>query len=248
VRRELALGRHQSDTIAAILGRTTPPQLAAWSDSHVTDNSTTADSLGRRPRFCRQKENWASPMEQGNEAAGPHVEDFARDGGRTAQRYARPPIITFVAAIQFLRAGVALCIGWAIWAFPNSGLDSLMRVRALAYLATHHALAPRAVAPFAMTLSAAYLLLTGLGLWNLQKWARNVLLLTSGLTVVIWIRYFALDSFIRNTDLGSALGPSPISKAAFSLITIVILMDALVFCCLAFYPDVGSAFAERGHV
>lgn len=187
-------------------------------------------------------------MEQGKEFAEPPIEELVRDGGGKAQRNARPPIVTFVAAIQFLRAGVALCIGWAIWAFPNSGLDSLMRVKALAYLATHHALAPRTVAPFTMTLSAAYFILTGIGLWNLQKWARNVLLLTSGLTVVVWIRYFALDSLIRNTDIGNALGPSPISKAALSLITVVILMDALVFCCLAFYPDVGKAFVEKGRV
>lgn len=187
-------------------------------------------------------------MAEGKELAAPPAEESDRDGGEKAPLSARPPIVTFVAMIQFLRAGMALCIGWAIWAFPNSGLDSLVRVKALAYLATHHALAPRTVAPITMTLFAAYFILTGFGLWKLQSWARKVLLLTSGLTVAVWIRYFALDSVIRNTELGSALGPSPIGKAALPLIMIVILVDALVFCCLAFYPDVGKAFAEGGHV
>jgi hypothetical protein len=184
-------------------------------------------------------------MEEGRGFVGPPVDGLTRNSGGMLQRRARPGVITFVAAIQILRAAVALCIGLAIWAFPNSGLDSLIGVKALAYLSAHHELAPRTVAPFTMTLFAAYLALTGCGLWNLKKWARNALLLTSGLTVILWVRYFALDSMIRNSDIGDALGPSPISKAALSLITIVILLDALVFCCLAFYPDVEKAFVER---
>lgn len=176
------------------------------------------------------------------------IEDLTNDGGGRAPLSARPPIVTFVAAIQFLRATVALFIGFGIWAFPNSGLDSLMRVKALAYLATRYPLPPRVIAPFAMTFFAAYLIVTGFGLLNLKRWARNVLLLTSGLTVFAWTRYFIFDSLLRNTDLGGALGPSPISKAALSVIAVGIMMDALIFCCLAFYPDVWKIFGERNPI
>jgi hypothetical protein len=184
-------------------------------------------------------------MKQDSGLVGSPIEDPEFGRGEITSRGIHPPVVTFVAAVQLFRAAAALCIGLMLWVLPDLHLDSVMGVKGLAYLATHHALPPRSIAPVVMLAFAAYFILTGYGLWCLQQWARKALLLTSGATVILWIKYFALDSLIRNTNLGASLGPSPIDKSALSLITAVILLDALIFCCLALYPEVGRAFGEK---
>jgi len=97
-------------------------------------------------------------------------------------RKTRPPCVTLLAPFQFLRAAIVLCVLLSVWEFPDSHLDSRLEVKALTYLATQHPLPEGLMIPVVLPLSAVYLSSIGVGLWRLKKWARNVLMITSGAT------------------------------------------------------------------
>jgi len=83
-------------------------------------------------------------------------------------------------------------------------------------------------------LVALFTTAVALGLWFLQKWARNLTLLSTGMTVVLWLRGFAF-----NAALGKATFQSGLQRQT---VWVVILMDALVFAYLWGVPE---AFGEQ---
>jgi hypothetical protein len=142
-----------------------------------------------------------------------------------------------IALFQFLRAGVALCVAYCVWKFPDLYLDSHVEVKALTYLATQKAIPPTILAPVILPIFALYFAIVGIGLWRLQKWARIVLLSSTGLTAFLWIRRFAFDQILGDTTVKD--------QSALGLVYSVVLIDALIFCSLAFLPDVAEAFRVK---
>jgi hypothetical protein len=149
----------------------------------------------------------------------------------------RPGPITLISLFEFVRAGFILVVAFAAWAAPNTHLTSRLDVKVLTYVAARRNLPPAGLIQVLMPLIAAFLIVVGCGLWFLKKWARNTLMITSGMTVVLWIKRLAFDWAIGAVTLQTELQRQ--------IVYFVIIVDALIFGCLAFWPDVSEAFDER---
>jgi hypothetical protein len=116
----------------------------------------------------------------------------------------------------------------------DAAFATAIGIKILTYIAARQPLPPTALLPIVMPLIAAYLFATGFGLWFLKMWARNVVMITSGGTAVLWIRAFIYYGVIKE----------PIFKSDSQRQTVmfVVLLDILVFAYL--YIE-GRAFGER---
>jgi hypothetical protein len=179
-----------------------------------------------------QAEDWAQQIDQRS----------TTDGDRdTMHRRVRPGIVALIALFQFSKAAFLILVVALVWQFPDMQWGSLT-FWGIVYIASHGGGAPGFMTP----LIAAYAAVIGWGLWSMKKWARNLLMITSGFSVVRWARYLFLNSVISGTELSKHLDSL---KPGFEQqsVYVLILLDVLVFCCLAFYPDVAEAFAKENH-
>jgi hypothetical protein len=149
----------------------------------------------------------------------------------------RPLAITLIALFQFARAGFILFVAVSTWLAPDAHLSSRLEIRVLTYVAARHNLPSPALIPVVLPIIAALPFALGCGLWFLKKWARNTLMITSGTTALLWIRYFAFDWALGDSILKTELQRQ--------IVYSVISLDAMVFCCLAFLPDVSEAFGQK---
>jgi hypothetical protein len=140
--------------------------------------------------------------------------------------------VTAIALLQFSRAGLILLFVLSRWFYPNADLDSRVDIKVLVYFVSRHN-----ASSILLPLSAAFIVAIGSGLWRLKQWARIALMTTSGMTVFLWIRWFALDWAMPSNILRKG--------AERQTILAVILIDSLIYCCLAFYPGVARSFGER---
>jgi len=149
------------------------------------------------------------------------------------QRKERPLSVTLIAMFQFSRAAAVLLIFLFTSVFHDEAFGSAIGVKVLTYIAARQPLPPAALLPIIMPLIAAYLSTTGFGLWFLKKWARNLVMITSGGTAVLWIRAFIYYGAINE----------PIFKSDLQRQTVifVVLLDIVVFVYL--YME-GRAFGE----
>jgi hypothetical protein len=145
-------------------------------------------------------------------------------------RQVRPHIVTLIALFQFFRASVLLLMALGTWAFPDLHLDS----RAEAPY-------PAIVRLFVAVLIAVFYTATGIGLWRLKKWARNILMVGSGMNVVLWLRGFALEWWVSSLPRRV----TPHDESGWQLVLAVIFTDLMIFCCLWLYPDVPEAFNRK---
>lgn len=154
-------------------------------------------------------------------------------------RKTRPGLVTLIALFQFFRAVFLLLVAALIWIYPDMKFGSLTFWE-IVYVASNGAGKPGFLTP----VIALYAAVIGWGLWSLNKWARNLLMVTSGLSAFRWIRYFAMDWAVSGTEVSRNL---PSLKPGFEQQSVYLLvaLDALIFCCLAFYPDVAEAFGKR---
>jgi hypothetical protein len=106
-------------------------------------------------------------------------------------------------------------------------------MKILTYIAARQALPPPALLPIIMPVIAVYLFATGLGLWLLKKWARNVLMITSATTAIMWVR-----AFIYYGAIGQPIFESELQRQT---VMVVVLLDIIVFAYL--YLE-GAAFGE----
>lgn len=150
----------------------------------------------------------------------------------------RPYPVTFIALFQFLGAGLILLVILSTWLNPDAHLASRQDIQALIFIATRHNLAPKTLIPYIMPIVAAYLIAIGWGLWHLQKWARHLLIGTSGLTVLLWLKVF----LVRQWAFGDEILKDPWARQT---VYALILLNALIFGCLTLYPDVAQAFKEE---
>lgn len=155
----------------------------------------------------------------------------------TSQRV-RPGPVTFLALIQFAGAAFLILVVLFTLLDPAMNLASQKFTATAVYLLTRRNMMPKPWIPLLMPLAAAYLALTGWGLWTLQKWSRHVLVGTSGLTVILWLRAL----FVREWALGDSLMPDPWARqTGYALI----LFNVCISACLLLYPDVAPAFNEE---
>ena len=150
----------------------------------------------------------------------------------------RPYPITLIALFQFFGAGLIMLVVLFTCFDPDAHSASRKDIQTFIFIVTRHNLVPGILIPYIMPLVAAYLIATGWGLWRLQKWARHILMGTSGLTVLLWLRAF----LVREWAFGDQILPDPWARQT---VYTVILLNALIFGCLTFYPDVARAFKEE---
>ena len=146
----------------------------------------------------------------------------------------RPLSITLIALFQFFRAGIILLIVLCLWIFPDANLSSRIDVKVLTYITARQPLPPAFLVPIVMPVVAAYLAVTGFGLWFLKKWARNILMITSAVTSLMWIR-----GFMFYGALGEPLLETEMQRQT---VLVVIMLDLLVFAYLFLE---GKAFGEK---
>jgi hypothetical protein len=110
----------------------------------------------------------------------------------------RPVAVTIIALVEFARAAMILVVAICMPLFPNANLAARTDVKVLTYVSAGQNLPSSVQAPIVLPLAAASLVVLGLGLWFLKKWARNLLMIGSGGVVVLWIRRFFS---IRRSDI-----------------------------------------------
>lgn len=86
---------------------------------------------------------------------------------------------------------------------------------------------------FLLPIVALFAAVVGWGLWSLKSWARNITLITTGMTVVLWMRAFLFDAAFGDATFHSSFERQTVY--------IVLLMDILVFLYLWNVPE---AFGE----
>jgi len=144
----------------------------------------------------------------------------------------RPTSVTYVAVFQFLKAWFLLLV--TIVSFSNpSIIKSGGTLAGMVFLAAHGK-NPRG---FAIPLFALYSCIVGFGIWRLKNWARNSLMITSGMTVALWIRLLTLFDWA----FGEHTLKTPLQQ---QIVYSLILMDAVVFYVLWMGDGVREAFGE----
>ena len=108
-------------------------------------------------------------------------------------------------------------------------------VQVLTYVVTRHNLSTFS-ALFMMPAVAIFAFSVGWGLWFLKRWARNAVIITSAVTVVLWLRRFSVDWVLGATTRKTAQGRQSVY--------VVVTIDAVILGCLAFYPDLAKAFGD----
>jgi len=140
-----------------------------------------------------------------------------------------PFSILVLALFQICRgifiAGVVLFI----LLMPNAGLTSKIEIKILTFIFARQNLSSP-IFLIVLPLSAIYLCVTGFELWRLKKWARNVMMLTSGSTVLMWGRRFYFDYVFGRATLPTALQQQSVYA--------VMVVNVIIFFCLAAYSDV----------
>lgn len=149
----------------------------------------------------------------------------------------RPGPITAIAIFHFCAAAFVLLIAVLTLLAPGMQVDSMLVIQVTSYVITRRNLVSESLIPLIMPPVAVYLGAIGWGLWKLQKWARHVLIATSGFTVAIWARAL----LIREWAFGDSLFHDPLARQT---VYFVILINALILSCLTLYPDVAAAFKD----
>jgi hypothetical protein len=150
----------------------------------------------------------------------------------------RPVQVTLIALYHFIGASIILLFALGSWLYPGLHISSSLLVQVIVYVITRHNIATPMMVPIMLPFFAAYLAAIGWGLWHLMKWARNLVLATSGLTVVIWIRAL----LVREWALGQSLFKNELAQ---DTVFVVILINVIILCCLTIYPDVVRVFDQE---
>jgi hypothetical protein len=148
------------------------------------------------------------------------------------QKTERPTSVTTIALLQFGKAWVLLTVAVVAWVVPDAMRVYGSDFSAVVYFAAHG----KNPHGFLLPLVAGYVTVMGWGLWSLKGWARSSLMVTSGLTVAIWVRRLLFDQAMGDTTLKTPL--------EVQVVGFLLLADAITFFYLFFGVGVKRAFGE----
>lgn len=146
----------------------------------------------------------------------------------------RPGGVTVVASFQVVKAGNLLLTGMLLRCKPELVDSSESVLYPLLYVATRGKYAALSAAmqganllPGLMVFLGLYLGMIGSGLWHLQNWARRSVLLTCGMTLLLWAKSTLLPGTagVGVSSLGSA-------RPDLQNFHILLFLDAAVFVYL----------------
>jgi hypothetical protein len=169
-----------------------------------------------------------------------HLDESFIETEEKTKGKARPWPVTLIAVFQFSKSAFLFVLVALVWRSAGMQWGS-NTFWGMAYIASHGG----GAASFLTPLLATYAGIVGIGLWRLQKWARNLLMVTSGVSAIRWLRYFAINWTISGTELSRHV-QSLNSEFQRQTVYVLVFLDAFVFLCLAFFPGVADAFRVEG--
>jgi hypothetical protein len=139
-----------------------------------------------------------------------------------------PVPIVLIALYELAKAAYLLFVFYAVWRQRGGGQAGVASFGPLA---------------FALPIFALIMIIAGLGLLALQRWARHMFLL-GGLLALPW--FPVLPSLT-----GSGFGPIVDYQLLRpylprTVMMAIMVIDVLVYAALLFYPDVAESFGEKG--
>jgi hypothetical protein len=154
------------------------------------------------------------------------------------ERVERPPAIVGIALWQLVKG--ALLFGVACITLTNPNLKwGTIGFWELFYIASNGGGRPGLFT----FVGSIYAIVVGIGLWHLRNWARRVLMLTSGIVGLMWIKYMALDYVIR-ASIPSRHGPTLHPGFEQQSVYMLAATDVVVFLLLAFQSGISEAFSD----
>jgi hypothetical protein len=142
----------------------------------------------------------------------------------------RPFPVTCMALFQFAKAAFLLLVAALPLLGHEGRLAYIPDLRDLVFVAAHgkdpHGLL--------LLFFGIYAAAIGIGLWRLKRWARNSLVFTTGLMLVLWLSHL---------DFGTDLLVMPaISQVEQQTVYIVLLLDFAIFAYLKFHAEIAQSF------
>jgi len=140
------------------------------------------------------------------------------------QRKRCPSSIFVLALFQICRGIFIAGVMLSSYLMPGAEIASRIEVKVATFIIAQQNLSSP-VLLITLPLAAAYYCATGFGLLRLKIWARNVLMLSSAATVLLWARRFLFDYALGRATLKTDLQQQSIYA--------VMCVDAIIFLCLA---------------
>jgi len=130
-----------------------------------------------------------------------------------------------------------MIIAWIAWSVPDA-LHGSNATAILVYIASH-GFNPRGII---VALFAIYPAVVGVGLWLLQPWARNILIITSLWTIGGWGRFLLFNQFLSGTTLYTHILDKDYQRQA---VCALLLVDVLTAFYLWLGNGVRTAFGVK---
>jgi hypothetical protein len=147
-----------------------------------------------------------------------------------------PFSVVLIALFQFAKATVLLIVFWMMMKAPEM-LEGSHLAPLLVFIASHGKVPQGPV----LALLAIYPIVIGAGLLLMIPWARRTLMVTSGLTIAIWVRYLLMNQMMSaGNPLQQNLALTPEQQQA---VLALLLTDALVLFYLWMGQGVQKAFS-----
>ncbi len=145
----------------------------------------------------------------------------------------RPLPLILITLLQFIKAAFLVLVAVLPWTGHGSRLAKVPDLRDLIFLATHGK-EPNGLVLLVLGL---YAYAIGWGLWNFRRWARNSLVFTSLLMLVLWFAHY---------DFGTPVITMPaISLVEVQTVYILLLLDFFIFMYLKFHDDTARCFPAK---
>lgn len=162
----------------------------------------------------------------------PECASSMSDETEVSRREMRPPAIFWLAMFQICRGLFVGGVACIFFLRPDANITSSIGVKVATFIFARQNLTSPIVL-ITLPPAAIYLCVSGFALLRLKTWARNAMMSTSGVTVVLWTRRLYFDHILGTPTLQAILQRQSIFA--------VMCLDAIVFLCLASYSD---AFRE----
>ena len=145
----------------------------------------------------------------------------------------RPAPVTLMALLQFLKGAAMILIALPPLLGHEGSLAYIPDLRDIIFLASHG----RDPHGLLLLLLGIYATMIGRGLWMLKRWARNSLMGTSGVMLVLWLAH---------NNFGTPIFSMPaISEVESQTVYILLLIDFAVFLYLKFHTETYLAFPKQ---